>query len=258
MFAWLAHQIECLLCFLVGDNAQEGSCSSCTESPCRRVPSKTASPVVFVKSASPIVSFSVSACALRRRATSPPRLFRSPPQLRRRTPPSEIAWISQRLSARLRSVRRRSASSPNLAPQPPSERLNLRLSRCKSVRISASILITQLVVFFQSFVDELFNLCRKIGIQPHRRGTGARSRIACAITPRVSPRKGKTPVVISYSTTPNENKSVRASSSSPRTCFGDYLKSYHSPNTFPSPLYFVTSRIARQAMQNSRNYSPAN
>ncbi len=37
-----------------------GDCSSCAARPCRRVPSKTVSPVVLVKSASTIVSFSVS------------------------------------------------------------------------------------------------------------------------------------------------------------------------------------------------------
>src|ERR1700678_4619525 len=52
-------------------------------------------------------------------------------------------------------------------------------------------------------------------------GTGMRFRIASAITPAVSPRYGRTPVDISYSTAPNENKSVRASTSSPRTCSGD-------------------------------------
>ena len=51
--------------------------------------------------------------------------------------------------------------------------------------------------------------------------TGLRFRIASKITADVSPRKGSEPVVISYSTAPNENKSVRASSSLPRACSGD-------------------------------------
>ena len=38
-----------------------GDCSSCTASACFKVPSKTASPVVFTKSASRTESFSVSA-----------------------------------------------------------------------------------------------------------------------------------------------------------------------------------------------------
>jgi IS5 family transposase len=37
----------------------------------------------------------------------------------------------------------------------------------------------------------------------------------------VSPRKGSTPVAISYSTTPNEKRSVRPSSSLPSACSGD-------------------------------------
>ena len=41
------------------------------------------------------------------------------------------------------------------------------------------------------------------------------------ITATVDPEKGTTPVAISYSTTPSENRSERASSSSPRACSGD-------------------------------------
>ena len=52
-------------------------------------------------------------------------------------------------------------------------------------------------------------------------GTGVWFRIASDTTPVVSPRKGSLPVAISYKTTPNENKSVRASSGFPRTCSGD-------------------------------------
>jgi predicted GH43/DUF377 family glycosyl hydrolase len=51
--------------------------------------------------------------------------------------------------------------------------------------------------------------------------TGGRSRMALKISADVSPRNGKVPVHISYSTAPNENRSVRASSSFPRTCSGD-------------------------------------
>ena len=45
--------------------------------------------------------------------------------------------------------------------------------------------------------------------------------MALKMTPELSPRKGSAPVAISYSTAPNENKSVRASSSLARTCSGD-------------------------------------
>src|SRR5260370_19930305 len=41
------------------------------------------------------------------------------------------------------------------------------------------------------------------------------------ITPELSPRNGKVPVAISYNTAPNENRSVRPSSSLARTCSGD-------------------------------------
>ena len=52
-------------------------------------------------------------------------------------------------------------------------------------------------------------------------GVGVASRIALKMTAELSPRKGSTPVVISYSTAPNENKSLRASSSLARACSGD-------------------------------------
>ena len=50
---------------------------------------------------------------------------------------------------------------------------------------------------------------------------GAASRMALKMTPELSLRKGSIPVAISYSTTPNENRSVRASNSLARTCSGD-------------------------------------
>src|SRR6516164_8846634 len=52
-------------------------------------------------------------------------------------------------------------------------------------------------------------------------GTGGRSKIALKTSAEVSPRNGRVPVHISYSTAPNENRSVRASSSFPFTCSGD-------------------------------------
>ncbi len=52
-------------------------------------------------------------------------------------------------------------------------------------------------------------------------GIGALLRIASKTTAEVLPLKGKLPVVISYNTTPKENRSVRASSASPRACSGD-------------------------------------
>jgi hypothetical protein len=47
------------------------------------------------------------------------------------------------------------------------------------------------------------------------------SEITWNVAPELSPRKGNAPVAISHKTTPNENKSVRASCSLPSTCSGD-------------------------------------
>ena len=52
-------------------------------------------------------------------------------------------------------------------------------------------------------------------------GSGARFMMPSKMMPELSPRNGKVPVAISYSTTPKENRSVRASSSLARTCSGD-------------------------------------
>ena len=95
-----------------------------------------------------------------------------------------------------------------------------RLSRCKSARISAALWYRN----FRSFSSALLITSSSFGETSgfsRMGGTGLRFRIASVITAEVSPRKGRTPVAISYSTTPNENKSVRASSSPPRTCSGD-------------------------------------
>src|SRR4029434_7879486 len=52
-------------------------------------------------------------------------------------------------------------------------------------------------------------------------GRGARLRIASYTTAVVLPPNAWTPVTISYSTAPSENKSVRESIDSPRACSGD-------------------------------------
>jgi hypothetical protein len=52
-------------------------------------------------------------------------------------------------------------------------------------------------------------------------GGGSESRIALKMSAEVSPWNGNDPVAISYSTAPNENKSVRESSSFPFACSGD-------------------------------------
>jgi hypothetical protein len=48
-----------------------------------------------------------------------------------------------------------------------------------------------------------------------------RRNIPSNIAADVSPWKGSTPVVISYKTIPNENKSLRASNGFPSACSGD-------------------------------------
>ena len=63
----------------------------------------------------------------------------------------------------------------------------------------------------------------RCGISGFRRtaGTGARCRISLNAAAEVAPRNGNFPVAISYNTVPNENRSVRASSSFPNACSGD-------------------------------------
>ena len=51
--------------------------------------------------------------------------------------------------------------------------------------------------------------------------TGALCKMESNIAAEVSPRKGKAPVDISYSTAPNEKRSVRESNSLPKACSGD-------------------------------------
>ena len=52
-------------------------------------------------------------------------------------------------------------------------------------------------------------------------GSGVRFRIASNVTAVVAPINAIRPVAISYSTAPSENRSLRASRSSPRACSGD-------------------------------------
>ncbi len=52
-------------------------------------------------------------------------------------------------------------------------------------------------------------------------GTASVCRMPSKIKAAVAPENGRIPVAISYSTTPSENKSERASNSSPRACSGD-------------------------------------
>ena len=98
--------------------------------------------------------------------------------------------------------------------------LESRFKRSKSVHISAAVWQRNLRSFSSAL---LIRSSRRTGKSGFSRtgGTGARFKMPSKITPEVSPRNGKAPVDISYKTTPKENKSVRASSSLPRTCSGD-------------------------------------
>src|SRR5215469_10136269 len=95
-----------------------------------------------------------------------------------------------------------------------------RFNRCRSTLISAALWYRKLRSFSSAFRMMLSSSAGSSRFQLAA-GTGASFRIADRMTPRLSPRNGKRPVAISYRTTPNENRSVRPSSSLPRTCSGD-------------------------------------
>jgi len=95
-----------------------------------------------------------------------------------------------------------------------------RFSRFRSARISAADWQRMSLSFSRALLMIRSSSAGTSGFS--RTGaTGACSRIALKISAEVSPRKGSVPVHISYRTAPNENRSVRASSSLPRTCSGD-------------------------------------
>lgn len=77
-------------------------------------------------------------------------------------------------------------------------------------------------------------------------GAGSRSRIALKIMPEVFPVKAWRPVAISYSTRPNENKSVRPSNFSPRTCSGDMYATV--PSAVPGLVRFASASIVSPPM----------
>ena len=92
--------------------------------------------------------------------------------------------------------------------------------RCRSARISAAPWYRSVRSFSSALSMIRSSSGGKSGFS-RTAGTGARFKIASEITPGLSPRKGSVPVAISYSTAPNENKSVRASRSFARACSGD-------------------------------------
>ena len=73
---------------------------------------------------------------------------------------------------------------------------------------------------FQGLLDDAVGLGRDFRFE-RAAGVGVRFRTASKMIAEVPPEKACRPVAISYSTTPKENKSVRASTSSPRACSGD-------------------------------------
>ena len=66
--------------------------------------------------------------------------------------------------------------------------------------------------------------------------------MALKISADVSPRNGNVPVDISYSTVPNENKSVRASNSLPRVCSGDMYATV--PSAVPGFVRWSSSMVS--------------
>ena len=83
-----------------------------------------------------------------------------------------------------------------------------------------SVLKAQHPVFFKGTIEQVFQARRQFRVET-KGGCGGAFQDGVKTMPEVSPRNGKTPVAISYNTTPNENKSVRTSSSLPRSCSGD-------------------------------------
>ncbi len=86
-------------------------------------------------------------------------------------------------------------SVPELAARDQS-RIGVALQPFQVGAHLGSALVAQVAIFLQQFQDDLFELHRHVGIQPHRR-TGGRFRMASKITGEVSPRKGSVPVAIS-------------------------------------------------------------
>ena len=93
-----------------------------------------------------------------------------------------------------------------------------RCNRCKSARISDAS-HNELGLLLQRLADTVSNSGSRSGFSL-RAETGCRFNMASTMTEDVSPRNVGTPVPISYSTAPKENRSVRASSSFPKTCSG--------------------------------------
>jgi hypothetical protein len=95
-----------------------------------------------------------------------------------------------------------------------------RFSLFRSARRSEACWYRTSRSFSSALLMILSNSCGNSGF--NRTGeTGALCRIASKSAAVVCPVNGLAPVAISYITTPDENRSVRASSSSPIACSGD-------------------------------------
>ena len=160
---------------------RKGDCSSCTESPCRSVPSKTASPVVFVKSASTMVSLSVSACACVEKEQLPAASATTNAAAPGTITSRAFGWASHDRCGRCWLVPgpnlSRASAAANPCEFPP--RSGIAASGLSPAPCSRFLLASA-----------------GFGLQLHG-ATGARFRIASWITPAVLPRKGRSPVAIS-------------------------------------------------------------
>jgi hypothetical protein len=91
-----------------------------------------------------------------------------------------------------------------------SARLRVPLQALKVGSHLGRVLVAQGAIFFEALVDDARQFRRYRGIQicwwhRHEIENGLEN------DPGLSPRNGRVPVAISYSTTPNENRSVRVS-----------------------------------------------
>ena len=113
-------------------------------------------------------------------------------------------------------------AAPTASPaQPLQVRMNL-----------GSALVSEIPILLQAFVHHVFEIDRQVGLAVMRQpGCGAESRLSRHPRYRL---ERATPGGHLYNTMPNENKSVRASRSSPRTCSGDIYEVV--PTVAPGPV----------------------
>ena len=83
------------------------------------------------------------------------------------------------------------------------------------------VLVAKIAVLLQRFENDALQVWPADRGLRRTGGGGTQLRMDSKMTPELSPRKGMAPVAISYSTAPNEKRSVRESNSLARTCSGD-------------------------------------